>query len=97
SALKIASIALLAVAFAGGSVWFFNYWQDQARSEEIGRPVTIDITDDDDTGSVADKLTDADLVRYGLYFETRMRFSDVELRPGTYTLRIGMSVPQIID
>lgn len=96
SALKIASIALLAVVLAGGSVWFFNYWQDRAQSEEIGRPVTIDITDDDDSGTVAEKLVDADLVRYGFYFETRMRFSDVELRPGTYTLRIGMSVPQII-
>jgi len=97
SALKVCSIVLLAVLLAGGSVWFFNYWQDRERSAEIGRPVTIEITDDDDTGSVADKLTDADLVRYGIYFETRMRFSGVELSPGVYTLRIGMSVPDIIN
>jgi len=97
SAMKLVSIVVLTVMLAGGSVWFFNYWQDQSRSEEIGRPVTIDISEDDDSGSVADKLADADLIRYGFYFETRMRFSDVELQPGTYTLRIGMSVPQIID
>lgn len=97
SALKVVSIVVLTIVFAGGSVWFFNYWQDQARSEEIGRPVTIDISEDDDPGSIAEKLADSDLIRYGVYFETRMRFSDVELRPGTYTLRIGMSVPEIID
>lgn len=97
SALKVASIVVLAVILAGGSVWFFNYWQDRERSAEMGRPVTVEITDEDDSGTVADKLTDSDLVRYGVYFETRMRFSGVELRPGIYTLRIGMSVPEIID
>lgn len=97
SLLKVASIGVLAVVLAGGSVWFFNYWQDGQRSAEIGRPVTVEITDEDDSGTVADKLTESDLVRYGFYFETRMRFSGVELSPGVYTLRIGMSVPEIIN
>lgn len=97
SALKAVTIIVLSIVVAGGSVWFFNYWQDQSRSEEIGRPVTIDITDEDDSDTVADKLSDADMIRYGFYFETRMRFGEGELRPGTYTLRIGMSVPDIID
>jgi UPF0755 protein len=95
--LKVFSIVVLAIVLAGGSVWFFNYWQDQHRSSEIGRPVTVEITDEDDSTTVAEKLTDSDLVRYGFYFETRMRFSGVELRPGVYTLRIGMSVPEIIN
>lgn len=97
SALKVLSIVVLSVVVAGGSVWFFNYWQDRARSEEIGRPVTLEVTQEDDSGTVAEKLTNAELVQYGSYFETRMRFSGVELRPGVYTLRIGMSVPDIID
>lgn len=97
SALKVVSIVALAVIVAGGSVWFFNYWQDRARSEEIGRPVTIEVTEEDDSGTIAEKLNDAELVRYAPYFETRMRFSGVELRPGVYTLRIGMSVPDIIE
>lgn len=97
SALKVLSIVVLAVVVASGSTWFFNYWQDRARSEEIGRPVTIEVTQEDDSGTVAEKLTDADLVRYAPYFETRMRFSGVELRPGVYTLRVGMSVPDIIS
>jgi UPF0755 protein len=97
SLLKVFSIVVLAIVVAGGSVWFFNYWQDQQRSSEIGRPVTVEITDEDDTTTVAEKLTKSDLVRYGFYFETRMRFSGVELRPGVYTLRVGMSVPEIIN
>ncbi|HVL25165.1 MAG TPA: endolytic transglycosylase MltG [Thermomicrobiales bacterium] len=95
--LKIVSIVVVAALVLGGSTWFFNYWQDRSRAEEIGRPVTIEVTADDDTGSVAEKLKDADLVRYSTYFETRMRFTGRELQPGLYTLRIGMSVPQIID
>jgi UPF0755 protein len=42
-------------------------------------------------------LTDADLVRFGFYFETMFRFSGDDLRPGTYILRHGMSVNDIID
>lgn len=97
SALKVASIAVLAIIIAGGSVWFFNYWQDRERSESIGRPVTVEITDEDDSSSVSEKLTESELVRFGPYFEARMRFSGVELQPGLYTLRVGMSVPEIID
>lgn len=95
-AVKILSILALTVAIAGGSVWFFDYWTDRSASEMEGRPVTIQITEDDDGGSVAEKLTDAGLVRYGFYFEQRLRFGGGELRPGTYTLRVGMSVPEIL-
>lgn len=96
-AVKILSIVVLTIAVAGGSVWFFDYWTDRSESEMVGRPVTIEITEEDDGGTVAEKLTDAELVNYGFYFEQRLRFGGGELRPGTYTLRIGMSVPEIIE
>jgi UPF0755 protein len=95
--LKIISILVVAALVLGGSTWFFNYWQDRERPEEIGRPVTLEITEDDDTSSIAEKLTDAEMVRFAPYFETRMRFTGRELQPGIYTLRMGMSVPEIID
>jgi UPF0755 protein len=95
--LKIVSIIVVAALVLGGSTWFFNYWQDRERADEIGRPVTLEIAEEDDTGSIADKLTDAELVRFAPYFESRMRFTGRELQPGIYTLRIGMSVPEIID
>jgi UPF0755 protein len=96
-AVKIISIVVLTIAVAGGSVWFFDYWTDRSASEMQGRPVTVEITEEDDGGSVAEKLADADLIRYGFYFEQRLRFGGGELRPGIYTLRVGMSVPEIID
>ncbi len=95
--LKIASVLLLAVLVVAGSVAFFDYWTDRERAENIGRPETITVTEEDDAGSVADKLSDADLIQYGFYFENRFRFSGTDLRPGTYTLRHGMSVADIIE
>jgi UPF0755 protein len=96
-AVKILSIVALTVAIAGGSVWFFDYWTERSTSGLEGRPVTIQITEEDDGASVAEKLSDAELIRYGLYFEQRLRFGGGELRPGTYTLRVGMSVPEILN
>jgi UPF0755 protein len=95
--LKIMSVLLLTILAVAGSVGFFNYWNDRERDEEIGRPVTITITEEDDGPSVADKLSDAELIQYGFYFEGRYRVSGTDLRPGTYTLRHGMSVADIID
>lgn len=95
--LKIAAIVLIGVAVVAGSAGFFTYWSDRTKPDDLGRPVTIQITSDDDTSSVAKKLTDADLVNYGIYFEARMRLSGGELKPGTYTLRKGESVADIID
>lgn len=95
--LKIITIVMVAVLAVAGSIWFFDYWQDRESNDREGLPVIVEVTEDDDSSSVADKLTDAELVRFGLYFETRMRFSDVQLQPGTYTLRVGMSVPEIIE
>jgi len=95
--LKIVSIVAIALIVVTGSVGFFSWYSDREQADNIGRPVTLTITEDDDGGSVAKKLTEADLVKYGIYFETRYRFSGDELRPGTYILRHGMSVSEIID
>ena len=94
--LKIISILVVAVLVVGGSVTFFDYWSERTESKDDGAPVKIQITAEDDTGSVADKLADKDLIRYKVYFEGRMRLSGDDLKPGTYTLRKGMSVNEII-
>lgn len=94
--LKIGSIVLVGLILVAGSAAFFNYWTDRTRSEEIGRPVTVEITQDDDSASVADKLSKAKLIKYGVYFQARMRLDGGELRPGTYTILRGDSVPEII-
>jgi UPF0755 protein len=94
--LKIITIVLIGVISVAGAIRFFDYWQEREPSD-IGKPVVVQVTEEDDTGSVADKLEDAELINFPFYFETRMRFADVDLRPGVYTLRIGMSVPEIID
>lgn len=95
--LKIVSILVVAGIVIGGSVAFFDYWSERTASKEEGRPVTFQLTAEDDTGTVADKLVDADLVRWKWYFEGRMRLSGDDLQPGTYTLRKGMSVSEIIN
>lgn len=95
--LKIVSIFVVAVVLIGGSIGFFNYWVDRERDASIGRPVTIQISEDDSVESVAETLQEQDLIRYNLYFETRMRFDDGELLPGTYTLDRGLSTAEIID
>ncbi len=95
--LKIISVLVVSGIVVVGSLAFFGYWTDRERPENLGRPVTIEVTAEDDGSTISDKLTDAGLVRYGVYFETRYRFSGAELQPGTYTLRHGMSVNEIID
>lgn len=94
--LKIITILMVAVVAVAGAVWFFDYWQDRDPSD-TGRPVVLEVSPDDDSGTVADKLKDGDMIRFPFYFEARMRFEDVDLRPGVYTLRKGMSTMEIID
>ena len=59
--LKIITILLVAVGAAAGAAWFFDYWQDRDPSD-AGRPVVLEVTSDDDSGSVAEKLQDGDLI-----------------------------------
>lgn len=97
NALKIISIVLLALMVAGGSVWFFDYWIDREQPREVGRSVVFSVSEEDDTSSIAERLQDADLISQPWYFENKMRFSGVELRPGTYNLQVGMTTNQIIQ
>lgn len=97
NSLKVVSIVLLTLAVAGGSVWFFNYWVDREQPQEVGRAVVLTISEDDDDASVAEKLQDDELITQPWYFENKMRLSNLELKPGTYNLRIGMSTTQILD
>lgn len=97
TSLKIVSIVLLALAVAGGSIWFFDYWIDREQPMEVGRSVVVSIDDSDDVNSVADKLQDSDLIAYPIYFENAMRFRNMDLVPGSYNLQVGMSTNQIIN
>lgn len=97
NSLKVVSIVILALAVAGGSVWFFNFWVDREQPMEVGRAVVITISEDDDDSTVAKKLQDEELISQPWYFENKMRLSGLELSPGTYNLRIGMSTNQILD
>lgn len=95
--LKIISVLVVSGIVVVGGFSFFDYWTDRAQSDAVGRPVSVEVTTDDDGSTLSEKLTDAGLVKYGVYFETRYRFAGAELQPGTYTLRHGMSVNEIID
>lgn len=95
--LKIISVLVVSGIVVVGSVAFFDYWTDRAQSDAVGRPVTVEVTAEDTGSTLSDKLTDSGLVKYGVYFETRYRFAGAELQPGTYTLRRGMSVNEIIN
>ena len=97
NSLKVVSIVLLALVVAGGSIWFFNYWVDREQPQEVGRAVVITVSEEDDDSTVAKKLQDEELISQPWYFENKIRFAGLELRPGTYNLRIGMSTNQILD
>ncbi len=97
NSLKVVSIILLTLAIAGGSVWFFNYWVDREQPLEVGRSVVVTINEDESESAVAKKLQDADLINHTWYFENKLRFGGLEIRPGTYDLQVGMSTNQILD
>jgi UPF0755 protein len=97
SSLKIVSIVLLTLAVAGGSVWFFDYWVDREQPMNVGRSVVVTISENDGVSDVAEALEDAELISHSWYFENKMRFASLELRPGTYDLQVGMSTNQILN
>jgi UPF0755 protein len=97
STLKIATIAVLAGLVALGGSRFFDYYQDQNAVAGVGEVVSVKITDDDDTNSVAAKLHDKGLIRYEYYFKGLMQVSRKDFVPKTYKLRKGMTTSEIID
>lgn len=97
SSLKVVSIVLLTLAIAGGSVWFFDYWVEKEQPTNIGRAVVFTVGEDEEISDVAENLQDAELIAHPWYFENKMRFGSLELRPGSYNLQVGMSTNQILD
>lgn len=95
--LKIVTIAAAAILVALGSRTFFDYYQEKEADPLIGRPFNLRISEDDDGDSLAKSLSDGDMIRSELYFTTALRLSGNDLEPGTYTLRHGMSVNDILE
>ena len=95
--LKILTIAATAILLAAGSLAAFDRALDRARPADAGTPVEITVGEDDTTDQVADRLAEAGLIRSKLLFQGQLRVTGGVLKPGSYTLRKGMTVQQIID
>jgi UPF0755 protein len=96
-ALKILTIAAMALLVALGGFRVFNYAVDVARPAEAGEIVTFQVGPDETSSQVADRLVEAGLIRYSILFDGQMRLGGAPLEPGEYRLRKGMSADQIID
>lgn len=97
-AVKISSIALIALLVVFGSARAFDYYRDQAAAEgKYGQDVVVTIKRNDDTGEVAEKLDKVGLINSQLYFEALVRISGKEIKPATYQLEYGMSTRTIVD
>lgn len=97
SAVKVALIGVTALAVLGGGIWFFNWYQEQTASANIGEPIVITIGEDDSVGDVADTLAKYDLINVKPYFEGLIKFQSKDLKPGTYRLVVGMSTSEIVS
>ncbi|CAN5455726.1 hypothetical protein BH09CHL1_BH09CHL1_34300 [soil metagenome] len=97
SAVKVALIGVTALAVLGGGIWFFNWYQEQTASANIGQPIVITVGEDDSVDDVADTLAKYDLINVKLYFTTLLRVESKDLKPGTYRLVVGMSTNEIVD
>lgn len=95
--LKILTIGVTALLVATGGARVFDLAIERATPEDVGEPVEIAIAADDDADDVAERLADAGLIRSKLLFSGQMRVSGGTIEEGTYTLRKGMTVPQIVD
>jgi UPF0755 protein len=95
--LKILTIAAMAVLVLAGGARILAFATDMTRPEGVGQAVQVTIVEDEPEAELAGRLAEAGLIRSTALFEGQLRFGGVELKPGTYTLRKGMSSPQIID
>jgi UPF0755 protein len=95
--LKVVTIAALSVVVLATGVWAFSYAAELARPSDAGEPVMLTIFEDQTDSEVADELAAQGLIRSKMFFQGQYRLSGGALIPGTYTLRKGMSVPQIVD
>ncbi len=95
--LKVVTIAALSVVVLATGVWAFSYAAELARPSDAGEPIMLTIFEDQTDAEVADELAAQGLIRSTMLFQGQFRLSGGALIPGTYTLRKGMSVPQIVD
>src|SRR5918993_640772 len=95
--LKVVTIAALSVVVLATGVWAFSHAAELARPSDAGEPVMVTIFEDQSDVEVADELAAQGLIRSKMFFQGQYRLSGGALIPGTYTLRKGMSVPQIVD
>ena len=95
-AIKVALIALTAIAIISGSLWFFDYYRSRSAPEGLGTTYVFAVRASDDADSVAARLADAGLINSQLYFKARMRIAGGSLAPGTYRLVVGMSAGDIV-
>lgn len=95
--LKILTIAAMSVLVVAGSIRLFDYAVDAARPAETGRRIQFSIAQDEPAGQVAERLAAVGLIRSTVLFEGQVRLSGRDLVPGTYSLKMGMSSPQIVD
>jgi UPF0755 protein len=95
--LKVVTIAGLAVVMLAAGVWAFSYSTEVARPSDTGQPVMFSVFEDQSDAEIADQLESQGLIRSKLLFQGQLKLSGGALVPGTYTLRKGMSVPQIVD
>ncbi len=95
--LKVVTIAALSVVVLATGVWAFSYAAELARPSDAGEPVMLTIFEDQTDVEIADELAAQGLIRSKLLFQGQFKLSGGALIPGTYTLRKGMSIPQIVD
>ena len=95
--LKVVAIAALSLVVLVTGVWAFSYASELARPSDAGEQVMLTVFEDQTDAEVAQELATQGLIRSTLLFQGQFRMSGGALIPGTYTLRKGMSVPQIVD
>ena len=95
--LKIVSVAALTLLVIGAAARFLSYSVSRAVPADIGEPVAFVVGQDDSGEDVAARLEQDGLIRSKVLFEGQLRLTQTGLKPGTYTLRKGMSVGQIVD
>jgi UPF0755 protein len=95
--LKVVTIAALAIVVIGAGFWAFSYATELARPNDAGEAVMLSVFEGQTESEIADQLESQGLIRSKMLFQGQFRLAGGALVPGTYTLRKGMSVPQIVD
>ena len=96
-ALKIVTIATMAIVTVLGGQRFFDYAIDRSAAADAGRRVRFEVSNEPSIDEVAARLKRAGLIRSPDLFKAQLRFTNSTLLPGNYTLRKGMTLFDIAD